>query len=129
MANTMLTNPSVMINNSNMPIVPNSLKFDEGLGEQTLRTQTSGGGAVDQVYAQDVETRMGMVAFQVLPTVENISALRAYKVAGNTNVVTLTDQSTGFQRTFQLAALTGNYEVNVGADATIDVEFKSLPPI
>lgn len=127
--NAMLTNPSVMINNSNLPIIPNSLSFTEGLGEQSYRVQTSGGGSVDPVYASNVESRMSTVAFSVIPTTVNIAALRAYKANGNQNTITVTDQSSGLQRTFQLAALSSDYTVNSGADGSIDVEFKSLPAI
>lgn len=131
MANTnaALTNPSVIINNANMPIVPNTLSFTEGGGEQAMRVQSGGGGSIDVVYSQNVESRLATVSFSVLPTSVNIEALRAMKFAGNANAIQIVDPESGLQRSFLKAALTTDYQVNAGADAVIEVEFKSLPPI
>lgn len=126
MANA-LSNPTVVVNNLATPIVPNSFTFTEGLGEQTIRTQSSGGGAVQTVFSNNVETNKSMVKFSVYNTAKNIDLLKTWKQNGDANAISVTGE--GLSRSFSGAALISNYEVNLGSDTTIDVEFESQPAI
>lgn len=118
---TALSNPVVTINNVVLAVVPNSVSYTEGLGEQTIRTQSAGGGSVEQVYSNDVSTNMSMFKCQLFNTAENIDNLRIWKTNSNANAITLTGE--GLTRSFSNMALTNNYEVNLGSDTTIDIEF------
>lgn len=128
-----LANPTVIINNEPWLVVPNSVSFDEGLGEQLMRAASSGGGQTEQVFSQNVEENFSGVKFQIFPDPEWIDKLRAVKANKNENVVTITgdvvDRGTtkSLQRTFTNAAILNRYDVNLGADEVIDVEFTSDP--
>lgn len=126
MANA-LSNPVVTINNVVWAVVPNSVSFTEGLGEQTIRTQSAGGGSVEQVYSNDVTTNMSMFKMQVFPVAGTIDNIRILKTNGNANAITVTGD--GLTRSFSNMALTSNYEVNLGSDTTIDLEFTGNPSI
>lgn len=123
MAQTALVNAAIIVNNVAVPIVPNTFKFTEGLGEQKMRVQTTGGGAVESVLSQDVETNLSKVTFDMLPTAANIDLIKSWKVNGNSNAISATDDPTGFARFFGNAALLKDYEVPLGSDTKIEMEF------
>jgi len=116
-----LSNPTLVINNIAVPYVPNSIKFKEGLGEQNVRVQSAGGGSLQSVFSDNAESKISMVGFSVYPTPENIALVKGWKQLANANAISLTD--TNFSRTFANMALTSDYDVNLGADTTIDIEF------
>jgi len=119
-----LTTPTVTANNITVAIIPNTFSYTEGFGEQTLRVQNAGGGSNQQVFANNAETNLSGFKFSMLNTAENIDIIRGWKSNGNANTFTVTDVD-GFARSFNNAALTIDYEVNLGADTTIDLEFMS----
>jgi hypothetical protein len=119
-----LTTPSITVNNITVAIVPNSFSYTEGFGEQALRVQSAGGGGVQQVYSDNAETKVSSAKWSMINTAENIALIRTWKANSNANAISAT-AADGFARTFNNAALTGDYEVNMGADTTIDVEFMS----
>jgi len=126
MANA-LSNPTIVVNNLATPIVPNSFTFTEGLGEQTIRTQSAGGGSVQTVFSNNVETNKSMVKFSLYNTADNIDLIKLWKQNGDANAISVTGE--GLNRSFSGAALISNYEVNLGSDTTIDVEFEGQPAI
>jgi len=123
MASRAISTPSVIINNLPIGIRPNSLKYTEGLGEQTMRTQSAGGGTVDVVYSSNAESFMSTVSFELLNTADNINNIRAWKTNLNQNAISIVDQNSGLTRNFANMALTNNYEVALGADGVIAVTF------
>ena len=127
---TQISDPSVVVNNVTVAIVPNSLEFDEGLGEQEILVQSAGGGVTEQVFSDNVETALGMVKFSMRSTVANIELARAWKSNRNQNAVTITattDDGT-FARTFTNAAIVSNYTVGLASDGIIEIEFKGDRP-
>jgi len=123
-----LADPSIVVNNEPVAVVPNSVKFTEGSGEQTMRAASTGGGGVQQVFSQNIETNFSKVMFEVFNDVETIEDLRGWKKNSNQNVVVLTGKTPDgkkIRRTFNQAALLNDYEVNLGSDTTISVEFSS----
>lgn len=125
---TIINNPSVNINNNPIPVSANTVKFQEGLGEQDLKVQSTGGGNVIQVYCDNIEQKISMVNFDMLPTVENIEAIRGWKNNFNKNTITLTGKDTitgkSVTRTFVGCALTNQYDVELSSDGKISLEFK-----
>lgn len=120
-----LANPTVSVNNDAVSIMPNTLKFTEGLGEQTTRAASGGGGNVEQIYAENIETHFGKVMFDIPATVGNIALARQWKSNGNQNLVQVagrTPEGT-VTRTFTQAALLNDYEVALGSDTVISLEF------
>ena len=71
-----LADPSVVINNEPVAVVPNSVKYTEGSGEQTMRAASTGGGGVQQVFSRNVETNFSKVMFEVYNDVDTIEDIR-----------------------------------------------------
>ena len=64
-----LTNAAVIINNEAVGVIPNSVEFDEGRGEQVVRAVVVDDGKLEQVYAENLETNLGAVKFSIPSTV------------------------------------------------------------
>lgn len=125
---TQLSNPTVLVNNEPIGIIPNSLEYDEGLGEQNMRAASFGGDEVEPVYSDNIETKFGSVSFAIPSTIQNINLARAWKVNRNVNVVQIvgtTPDGGTLTKTFTSAALLNNYKIGLGAETDIPIEFKS----
>jgi hypothetical protein len=118
-----LANPTILVNNLSTPIVANSFSYTEGKGEQTVRVQSAGGGSVQTVLSNNVETNLSMVKFSMFPTAENIATILSWKNNGNANVISAS--GAGLTRSFTNATLINDYEINLGSDTQIDLEFKT----
>lgn len=130
---TIISNGTLTVNNSPVAYKPNSLVFTEGAGEQSIMTQSSGGGAVQTVYSNNVETNKSMVKFSILSTAANVDLVKTWKKNFNRNAITVSgsDPVTGaqFTRTFQTMALINNYEVNLVDQGDIALEFEGAPAV
>ena len=115
---------SVLVNNVSIPIVPNSFTYTEGLGEQKMSVQAAG-DTVQQVYFDDASTRFSSIKFSIVSNKENIEIVRTWKTNRNNNNIIVSDVNSDFTRTFNNAALIQDYEVGIGAEKTIDLEFRS----
>lgn len=127
---TQISDPSVLVNNVAVAIVPNSCTFDEGFGEQKVTVQSAGGGQLQQVFANDVSTNLGSVKFSLAATVANIALARSWKANQNRNVISITSSVADgtLTRTFTNAAICNNYEIPLSADGVIELEFKGDKP-
>ena len=124
---TLLTDPSIVINNEAIFIAPNTVAYMEGFGEDTVVNQSAGNGVIDQLESDDVSTQIGMIKFSVYSTVENINLARSLKDNRNQNAITLTATTPDGQtltRNFAQMKLTSDYEVNLQSDGVIELEFK-----
>jgi hypothetical protein len=117
----------VIVNNEAVGVMPNSLMFTEGLGEQKVRAVSIGGGRTEQVYANDLETNFSRVKFSIPTTPENIALARIWKANRNQNVVQIAGSTIDgdVTRTFTGAALVKDYEVNIATEADIEIEFQA----
>lgn len=122
MASIAISLPTVVVNNVTVAILPNSFKYTSGFGEQKMRTQSSGGGSVDVVYSDDATSKMSKVTFEMINTSANEALARSWKANTNQNAISVTDSS-GFTRSFANMALTSDFEVELGADGKIALEF------
>lgn len=116
-----LVDATLILDNNVVGYVPNSLSFTEGLGTQKLRTQTAGAGSIQHVLTEDVSTRVSTVKFSLEPTVDNVALIRSIKADQTGHVITISQQ--GFTRTITGAVLTNDFEVKLGMDDVIAVEF------
>lgn len=126
-----LTDATVIVNNEAIAILPNTLTFDEGEGEQIVRAASIGGGKAETIYSQDIESKVGMVKFELPTTPENIELARSWKKNQNRNVVTIAGSTPegDVTRTFTQSAVTNNYEVNVGSETSIEIVLHGNSPI
>lgn len=120
-----LVDATLVIDNNVIGYVPNSLGYTEGLGEQKVRVQTSGGGNVQTVVSEDVSKKVAMIKFNLEPTQTNIDLLRSIKTDLNGHVVTIS--ALGFTKTITGAVITKDYEVKFGMDEVINVEMEGNP--
>lgn len=122
-----LVDPSIIIDNIVVGYVPNSIHFTEGFGHQKLRIQTGGGGARQQILADDVSKKFSKLKFKMEPTAENINFLRSIKANFDGHVITISDVN--MTRTITGAIIINDYEVKIGTDAEIELEFEGNPAI
>lgn len=122
-----LADATLIANNEAISIVPNSLKFTEGFGERSVRVAALGGGKVEQIYANNVEGALSKLMFELPTTPENIKLARAWTAAGNGNVFQIAGSTSegDMTRTFTQAAVTNDYEVEIGSDTSISIEIAS----
>ena len=122
-----VTDATLLVNNEAVGIVPNTLVFTEGKGEQSVRAMSTGGGGVEQVFANNLETNFSTIKFSLPVTIDNVKLAKGWKVNGNQNVV----QIAGFTvdgdltRTFTQAALINDYEVAIGTETDIEIEMNA----
>ena len=119
-----LSDVTLEIGDETVGIIPNSLTYTEGLGEQKVRAVSIGGGSVEQVYANDLEGAISTVKFEMPTTIENVSLARLWKTSGNSNFVRMSGSAGGsdFTKSIASAALTADYEVPIGTEANISIE-------
>ncbi len=128
---TQLADPLVTVNNIPVAVIPNSVSYTEGKGEQSLRAASLGGGQVEQVYANNIESNFSMIQFSIPSTKDNIEVARAWKTNRNQNVVQIQGRTPegSITRTFTQAAILNDYEVPLGSETDIAIEFKSNPAV
>jgi len=121
---TGLANPQVEVNGLAVAIIPNSLSYDEGIGEQSVKTQSAGGSSVENVFFDNAETKFSMVKFDVYNTDKNIENARIWKTSRDGNRIEITGgPGSELHRNFAQMALTNNYEVNLKNEGSISLEF------
>ena len=128
---TQLADALVTVNNNPIAVIPNSVMYTEGLGEQTIRAASAGAGQVEQIYSNNIETNFSTIKFELAATVDNIEQGREWKTNRNANVVQIMGQTPEgtITRTFTQAALLTDYEVALGSETNIAMEFKANPAI
>jgi len=130
---SIINNPSVVINNNPVPVVANSVTFNEGLGEGEFKVESTGGGNVGLVFCENIESKIGEVKFEMLPKIQNIDAARGWKLLKSANTIEISgkDSTTGksITRTFTKAAIMSNYEVGLSTDGKLSLEWKSKPAV
>lgn len=126
-----LSDATLMANNEAVGIIANSLKYTEGFGEQKMRAASIGGGKVEQIFSNDVETSFSSLMFELPATPENIALARSWKANGNQNAFQIAGSTPEGEvtRTFTQAAILNDYEVAIGSETTIPIEIKSNPAI
>lgn len=110
-----------------IPVVPNTIEYNDGSGEQSVRVASSGNGSVSQVYSNNVEMNKGMVKAQVYGTPDSINNVEILKSLRNNITLTLSqklDNGQLFTKTFNNMALINHYTVQLQADGVIDLEFE-----
>ncbi|MCK5591363.1 MAG: hypothetical protein KAI72_05355 [Candidatus Pacebacteria bacterium] len=121
----LISDPQVRINNETFQVVPNSIKGTLGLGESIVKAQSAGGGNVQVVYSENVESKLGKVTLSVFVTQDKIESVKSLKGNMNTNYISIT--SSGFALTMRQATLINDPEINFSNEGEIELEFQGLP--
>lgn len=122
-----LSDATLIANNEPVGVVPNSIKYTEGFGEQKVRPMSVGGGQVEQILADDVESNVSKLMFSLPTTIDNIKLARRWKTNRNQNVFQIAGSTIdgNLTKTFTQAVITNDYEVAIGSEANIEIEVQS----
>ena len=119
-----IATPTAQVNNETISIIPNSLKYKSGRGERSVRTQSSGGSAVDVIMTENAETKKSMVTFEMLNTAKNISSVEDWQDALNGNAITISDNNQNFTKAFANMTVINDPEVTLSQDGNLTIEFE-----
>lgn len=122
MANA-IVKPSLVINGEVIQIVPNSLIVVKGTGERQVKTQSAGGGQLEDVIFEDVATAIGQVKFKVFNTNENLNTMETVVNNGASNTVQYTS-SEGQNGTMLNGIVVNDPEINYGVDGETEFNMK-----
>lgn len=127
-----LSDVTVTVNDDVILVIPNSVSFQDGLGNANVRAGSVGEGNVELIVSRDIETKIGMVKFSVPATPDDIDRIREWQDKLNTNIIGLsgsTEDGKSFTRTFNQGTISEMPEINIGAEGDIEVEFKTATSI
>lgn len=122
MSARIITDPEVRVNNETYQLVPNSLTMVRGLGESEVKAQSIGNGQVENIFAENVETKVGKIKFSLYTTDFNIDTkIPQLKENRNRNTVSLADED--FTVVMKNAALVSDPEHVFSNDGQVELEF------
>jgi len=125
---TQMNDITIIVNDDVIAYTADSLTWKDGFGDYSIRNAVVGGGQTEQVFSQDLASKMGNVKFSMPTTEENEAFKRAWKTNLNNNVVELVGPSgSTFTRVFTLAAILEDPESSAATDGDIGIEFSSNP--
>ena len=132
MAEIILNDPQVTLNDELLAIVGNSVSFTTGDGERSIKAAGTGGGKGVLTISENVETKISTAKFSVFTTVRNSDTIEQAIKRLNNNVLVMagTDPfGNSLRKTFTNATVMNNPEFNLQADGQIDVEMSSDPVV
>ncbi len=132
MADIILNDPQVTLNDELLTIVGNSVSFTTGDGERSVKAAGTGGGKGVLTISENVETKISTAKFSVFTTVGNADTIEQAVKRLNNNVLVIagTDPfGNSLRKTFTNAVIMNNPEFNLQADGQIDVEISSDPVV
>lgn len=132
MADFILNDPQVTLNDELVTIVGNSVSYTSGDGERSIKAAGTGGGKGVLTISENVETKISTAKFAVFSTVENADNIdQAIKrINNNVLVIAGTDPfGNSLRKTFTNATVTNDPEFNLQQDGQIDVEMASDPVV
>ena len=122
--------PSVIIDNEVIAIVPNSFKFNLGLGAKNVRVASSGGDATEIVSTDNVEEKKGKASFSIISDPEKLQDIvQKLKTWGKGKHVIQGINNFGFEITIAEARLVTSPDIETGADSVIELEWEGKEAI
>lgn len=123
-----LNNVSILVNNDIIAYEANTLSYNDGIGEYSVRNAVVGGEETEQIFSEDLSTKFGMVKFSMPSTLDSAKLVREWKFNKNNNVIELQSSTGGnFAKIFTQSSILGNPEFNLSTDGSVEVEFMSNP--
>lgn len=118
------SNLTLQVNNEKVDYKPNSLSYDLGLGEDSVKGVSGGQGSSSIAVSTNVETYVGMVKFELFTSDVNVELFREWKEIGRLtgNFIKIFDDN--FQGTMVSARLTNKSEHKTGVDESFEVTFE-----
>lgn len=124
-----LDNPTVMANGNPIDVMPNSVKYDDGDGETTVRNTSSGGGKTKLLISESVEDKVAKLMLDLPNDIASINAARGWKKNPGKNVfeINATVNGVSFSKVFTSAVVTNRVENELSADGKVPLEISSEP--
>lgn len=122
-------NPTLTVNNQLISYVPGSFTFKDGEGEDEVHAQTNGAG-ITVVTGSKVETRVGMMKWEMRTDSTNLPLKRIWKSMPDRLVVEAVqvyDDGSQITRTMEFGTMTNDPDVESGAESTFEVELMGPP--
>ena len=130
MAEIILVDASVEVNDETVIVEGNTITLTEGTGESSVKAASQGGKPV-MVVSQDITTKIGKVKFEMPATVASMNLSRDFAVyPKGTTVVRIsgTDPAGNrMGRTLTQGTMTNDPEKAIQSDGKISIEFSGLP--
>lgn len=117
-------NLTLEINDVQYAYVPNTLKYNDGKGMIQTNVNAAGGGATVVTHARDLENAKGMVSFELRMTKDNDKATRSFFKNVGGNSIRLSNNDTGFTKSFGGMSLTEDPTRELTADGTFELVFE-----
>lgn len=132
MADIILNDPQIELNDDLLAIVGNSVSYTSGEGERSVKAAGTGGGPGVLTISENVETKISTAKFSVFTTVGHIDTIEQAIKRLNNNVLVISGTDAfgdSVRRTFTNTLVTNNPEFNLQQDGQIDVEISSDPAV
>lgn len=130
MAEIILVDVSVEVNDQTIAVEGNTVVLNEGTGTVTVKAATQGGKPV-MVVSEDVTSKVGMVKFDIPSTVNGLNASRdwaVFKKGASVVRVSGTDPAGNrMGRTLMQGTMTNDPDKAIQNDGKISIEFSGLP--
>lgn len=122
---------TLLINDSAVVYVGDSLKFKRGGGDQDMRPGIVGSNEVTQIFVNDLASAVGMIEFEMHFTKENTELALDWKNANPNNVVQFVarTQDGNITLTWNNAVQTEDPEHTVATEGNISMKFKASTAI
>jgi len=118
-----ISDPSVVVNDITVNVVPNSVSYKSGKGEQSVKVQSAGNGLVSVVTSTNVETKKGMIKFSVYSTEQAIALKELWQSNGGGNVIELGSVNL----TMSQGTMVNDPEITLSDDGKVELEFQGAP--
>lgn len=121
---------TIILNNVQEDVVPNSVMFDQGEGEITVRAASGGGNQSVSVHTPNAETKLGRVHFKLYTNARTSSLVpRLKKRVGTNNVsaVQRNDDGTSVTLSWANLSVVNNVEHNPTHDGDVAIEMTGDP--
>jgi len=126
MSQKSLSNPTVVVNNDTIAIVPNSLVYKTGFGDKSVKPQSSGGNAIEVVITEDAETKKSMVKFKLYNTKKHLQLAKTWGVLFS-NTIEVSEGNVA--EAFSDMVIISEPERAIGADGELEFEFEGAPTL
>jgi len=125
--NAVMSDPIITIDNDSIEIIPNSLSFDLGLGDISVRALATGSGISSTVHAVNAETKKGSVEFSMANTLAGIEFVKKWVEASKTNGSTIDFEHSSKHINYNNMFLISSPKFTVSMDGTIEIKFEGSP--
>lgn len=124
-----LSNPTVVVNNKTLAIIPGSLSYRAGKPGTNVRSVSAGGGRYSTVHTKKGDEAVGMVKFKlaVVSDLDAVTAEYSDDTAGNVIFFFEKIGTTVEKRVFEGMSLVTDPEKVPSADGECELEFQGDP--